>query len=435
MDKKYALKRGTVINKNKLFLTRFNNVYEDPKILLAQYLKGGLKLYDICKKCFKGRLEPEFRGVLYRMFLNIIPYDEPHHWIRYITEARNTYKTLQKELINSNVHIIPFMNCEDKKGTDNYEKYSKLIPHADYELIGIIKLDVDRTFQELDLFHNKKIKELLCKILYIYSKRNSDPSYCQGMNEILGTLLYALLPSITLNGEPSHNFQNNLSKSEFDPEYIFDQITNDEYFEMDLYLIYDELMSRDLKELYTYNDSRFRKKTNFEKRILTLEDIYNSEDSELGKRIKKIFYVYLKILDVELYEYLIDQVEPDIFLFRWILCMLNREISLKNVIRVWDCILAYEFVEFTVNTVETDKSRLNYLDYLCLGMILDLKPNLLAAEEGGMLLMNFLQYPNEKNINHVMKLAKQIGIKLNNGDLWEDKKLKENRIINNINNV
>ena len=65
MDKKYALKRGTVINKNKLFLTRFNNVYEDPKILLAQYLKGGLKLYDICKKCFKGRLESEFRGVLY----------------------------------------------------------------------------------------------------------------------------------------------------------------------------------------------------------------------------------------------------------------------------------------------------------------------------------------------------------------------------------
>ena len=113
--------------------------------------------------------------------------------------------------------------------------------------------------------------------------------------------------------------------------------------------------------------------------------------------------------------------------------MLNREISLKNVIRIWDSILAYEFIEFTVNTVEVDKTRLNYLDYFCLGMIEDLRENLLKAEEGGMLLMNFLQYPNEKNIKKVMRLAKKISIQLNNGNLWEDDKLKENTLNVNVN--
>ena len=113
--------------------------------------------------------------------------------------------------------------------------------------------------------------------------------------------------------------------------------------------------------------------------------------------------------------------------------MLNREISLKNVIRIWDSILAYEFIEFTVNTVEVDKTRLNYLDYFCLGMIEDLRENLLKAEEGGMLLMNFLQSPNEKNIKKVMRLAKKISIQLNNGNLWEDDKLKENTLNVNVN--
>ena len=193
-------------------------------------------------------------------------------------------------------------------------------------------------------------------------------------------------------------------------------------------------MSRDLKELYTYNDPRYRKKNNsIDKKNLTLEQIYDSEDSDLGKRIKRIFYVYLKTIDKELFDFLVDQIEPDIFLFRWILCMLNREISLKNVIRIWDSILAYEFIEFTVNTVEVDKTRLNYLDYFCLGMIEDLRENLLKAEEGGMLLMNFLQYPNEKNIKKVMRLAKKISIQLNNGNLWEDDKLKENTLNVNVN--
>ena len=218
MDKKFALRRSTIINKNKRFLTRFGYVYEDPKISLSNYLVGGLNLYQICNKCINGKLEPEFRGILYKMFLNLIPFNEPQVWLKYLTESRNAYKSITKELIDSNVNILPFMNCEEKKGTETYEKFSKLIPQEDYELIGLIKLDVDRTFQELDLFHNKKIKELLCKILYIYSKRNSDPSYCQGMNEILGTLFYALLPSMSLNSDTLKNVKHD--DKQLDPEYL-----------------------------------------------------------------------------------------------------------------------------------------------------------------------------------------------------------------------
>ena len=258
---------------------------------------------------------------------------------------------------------------------------------------------------------------MLIQILYIYSKKHTEPSYCQGMNEILGTLLYALLPSVTVNNINSKKQKTNI-------DILYEEITTDEYFEADLFTIYEELMSRDLRELYTYNEARFRNnKVTINKENLTEEELQNYEISELSKRINRIFYIFLKKVDVKLCEYLRDKVEQNIFLFRWILCMLNREISLKNVIWLWDCILAYEFIEFTVNTVEIDKTRLNYLDYICLGMIIDLKDKLYEEEEGSLLLMNFLQYPNEKNITNVCKLAEEISIKLNEKNLWEDSHL------------
>ena len=60
-------------------------------------------------------------------------------------------------------------------------------------------MDIDRTFQDLDLFHNNRVKEMLVKILYVNSIDNPNPSYCQGMNEILGTLFFAFLPSVRFN--------------------------------------------------------------------------------------------------------------------------------------------------------------------------------------------------------------------------------------------
>ena len=87
------------------------------------------------------------------------------------------------------------------------------------------------------------------------------------------------------------------------------------------------------------------------------------------------------------FELLNKSIEPNLFLLRWILCVLNREISLKNIFWIWDCILFYEFMEFTyernnkddnIKKDESDKiTRLNFLDYICLAMIFDLKKELI----------------------------------------------------------
>ena len=54
------------------------------------------------------------------------------------------------------------------------------------------------------------------------------------------------------------------------------------------------------------------------------------------------------------------------------MCILDREISLKHVLWIWDTIFYYEFIEFTFinNKTESDSgkhiNRLNFLDMVCL---------------------------------------------------------------------
>jgi len=64
--------------------------------------------------------------------------------------------------------------------------------HQDNDLKKIILLDINRTYQEKELFTNQKVKESICSVLYIWSKENPGVSYKQGMNEILAVIVLTL---------------------------------------------------------------------------------------------------------------------------------------------------------------------------------------------------------------------------------------------------
>ena len=408
-------------------LDEFNDIYEDSKTLLKNYIEGNLTLNNISHKVINNKIPKEFRIILYKICFNVIEFNNPKKWEENLNQKRNYYYNEVNKYINSNKNIIPFFNCTDIKGTKNYEKLYKLLPKNDEHLLSLIKLDVERTFQDLDLFKNPSIKEMLCKILYIFSKENTDPSYCQGMNEICGTLLYIFLPGMTVSeNEPQNDIpQMKVDISKIDTLYNF--LTNDIYFEADLYIIFNEIMSRDLKELYTYNDERYRnKKYEYDKLNLTLEDVEKTDESELVKRIKRVFYIKLKQIDFNLFKELVNKIDPDIFLLRWILCLLNREISLKNVMWLWDCIFFYELVEFTVNNEEKDMPRLNFLDSLCISMILNIKEDLVSCEKGTVM-MYLLQYPNEFNLREIIFNAIKLSKEIFKKDIWENGKLIEKK--------
>ena len=421
---------------NNEYLTRFNFVYEDPYKFFCDYLEGNITFSDIQKKCKSGKLNPETRCFIYKIFLNILPYNNPNSWKIILCQKRDLYYKKLNTLLSKNENILKFINCHSIKGTKVYEELFALIPVEYKEILSLIKLDVDRTFQDLDLFHNNKIKELLTKILFVYSIDNPHPSYCQGMNEILGTLFLSFYPSLKFNKFSKEEIDKENNDIITNKEILYYFIVDEQFFEADLFTIYIELMSRNLTVLYSYNDDKYKNVKSFgaeDTKNLTLEDLKKSEESDLMKRIKKIFYIYLKN-DQEYFELLNKSIEPNLFLLRWILCVLNREISLKNIFWIWDCILFYEFMEFTyernnnddnIKKDESDKiTRLNFLDYICLAMIFDLKKELINSEPS-VILCKFLKYPNEKNMKKIMKEAFKYSVSFNErNNFWDSDAIK-----------
>jgi TBC1 domain family protein 5 len=421
---------------NNEYLTRFNFVYEDPYKFFCDYLEGKITFSDIQKKCKSGKLNPETRCFIYKIFLNILPYNNPNSWKIVLCQKRDLYYKKLNTLLSKNENILKFINCHSIKGTKVYEELFALIPVEYKEILSLIKLDVDRTFQDLDLFHNNKIKELLTKILFVYSIDNPHPSYCQGMNEILGTLFLSFYPSLKFNKFSKEEIDKENNDIITNKEILYYFIVDEQFFEADLFTIYIELMSRNLTVLYSYNDDKYKNVKSFgaeDTKNLTLEDLKKSEESDLMKRIKKIFYIYLKN-DQEYFELLNKSIEPNLFLLRWILCVLNREISLKNIFWIWDCILFYEFMEFTyernnnddnIKKDENDKiTRLNFLDYICLAMIFDLKKELINSEPS-VILCKFLKYPNEKNMKKIMKEAFKYSVSFNEkNNFWDSDAIK-----------
>ena len=98
-------------SKEKKSLTRFNVIYEDPYKIFLQYLKGEISLYDIGNKCRSCQIYPEFRSILYRIFLGILPYDKPGEWKNCMKQRREAYEEKLNSLLSKSDHIIPFINC------------------------------------------------------------------------------------------------------------------------------------------------------------------------------------------------------------------------------------------------------------------------------------------------------------------------------------
>ena len=74
---------------------------------------------------------------------------------------------------------------------------------------------------------------------------------------------------------------------------------------------------------------------------------------------------------------------------------------------------------------ESDKiTRLNFLDYICLAMIFDLKKELINSEPS-VILCKFLKYPNEKNMKKILKEAFKYSVSFNErNNFWDSDAIK-----------
>ena len=378
------------------------------------------------EKCKKGELPENNRDLFWFFCLDILPHKDPSSWKQIITDLRGDYLSLKLTIITKNIE--EFILLEDKKGTDKYEDFRNKMDENDFDLLDLIKIDLERTYQDIDLYKNIKYKRIMTYVLFIYSKKYPNYGYKQGMNDICAVFLFALYKTYRLTTKFIKD----------DISFLYYIIhSNNEFIENDLFVLYSNFMNKGLSELYLYNQFKTNNLSTvpLEKKILlTKEDIYSFEDSQINKRIYYIFYKLLQNFDIPLYNEMINRVQPELFLFKWYICFLTREFPINKIVHLWDIIFAYDFIQYKLTNNESKKEyHFQFIESIFISMIICCKNTLMKSKNDNNFLDVLMHYPDNIKIETIIKEAIKIdsiinpykGFNLNDFNKIEEKKEEE----------
>ena len=426
-----------------------------------------LKFINLCKN---SDLENEqIRPMAWKIFFKVLPSDENTNlksWILKTISDRQKYENIiKKENINSIKYkgdpLTNFYlekknsqnnNNNNQTNNNNWDKFFN-----GYDLKKSIEQDINRTFQNLKLFKDNYVRELLLDILFYWSVQpeNKKMSYRQGMNDLLSILFFALFPFYfsekrkTINNFNINKYTNELyskEEQEFllslskEPSknsktlYLF--FHDEKYISHDLFTIFSNMMSLGIKKFYE-NPNDMINNSNFVQEDFLNFKIEEQQIDIVYKRALDIYHNKLRNYDQELFSNLIKHnIDPTTFMVRWLRCLFCREFSYKVSIQLWDIIFLEEFFQ--------SDNKFQFVDYLCVAMYENIRDDLLNGHEEDILRILF-RYPQIDTPKNLIKNAYKIrsffdfSIYQNQGNKDDFNKevkinLNKNNDINNNNN-
>ena len=380
-------------------ITELSLIFKE-KILLNPYRVEDLKKLAINAKLSKEKLRP----IAWKIFLGVLPNTTSlKEWVEIISNQREEYKKKLKKYCKIKKFVgDPLGGGKKKKKNEG--------PVEDTDLKDLINKDLDRTHQEMELFLQNKIKNILANVLYIWSKENSIVSYRQGMNELLAIIFIAFYPFyFACTRKPKTTKEDiieylkdmNLYKDDI---YIF--FHDEDEIQSDLFYTFEALMKKGMTNLF---DPHFLQKDDPGYKMYEIfpqmwkDDSNENKPTYVYRRSSLIIKEKLKSLDNELYSHFkkID-LNCEVFLQRYLRCIFCREFNLNDVYIIWDII-------FYDNYVNRSKEKYDfiYMEYICIAMIFKIRDRLKDADQNECFSMLF-KYPEIKDIMDIIKLAKKV---------------------------
>lgn len=175
------------------------------------------------------------------------------------------------------------------------------------ELLRQILVDLPRTSPNLPFFQQEPIQRMMERILYIWSIRHPASGYVQGMNDLLTPLLQ-------------------IAMQPFVPDVLrCDVLALDTTLlsnvEADAYWSLTKLLDN-IQDHYTFSQP------GLQRMVLRLEDLMRRHSPKLDAHFVEEGIQYMQ------------------FAFRWMNCLLLRELPLRSILRLWDTYLAEERAGF-----------------------------------------------------------------------------------------
>lgn len=227
-----------------------------------------------------------------------------------------------------------------------------------------IKIDIPRTSPRIKLYQHDTTQRSLERILYLWAVRHPASGYVQGINDLATPFFQTFL---------SGYVDNDTDVCKFDPELLpkdaMDAVEADTFWCL-------------TKLLEGIQDNYIHAQPGIIRQVGELKDLINRIDSEL--------YTHFVRENVEFIQ----------FSFRWMNCLLMREISMESTIRMWDTYLSEPdgFSEFHV--------------YVCAAYLVKWSDELKSMEFQE--IMMFLQDPPTKDWTE-----KDIELLLSEAFIWQ----------------
>ncbi|KAF2228036.1 rab-GTPase-TBC domain-containing protein, partial [Elsinoe ampelina] len=188
-----------------------------------------------------------------------------------------------------------------RPSTQSYRAKGRGLDEAIWHQISI---DVPRTNPHLELYGYEATQRSLERILYVWAIRHPASGYVQGINDLVTPFWQVFLASYITDSD----VESGMDPGQL-PKQVLDAVEADSYWCL-------------TKLLDDIQDNYIAAQPGIQRQVAALRDLTTRIDERLAKHLEA------------------EGVEFIQFSFRWMNCLLMREISVKNTVRMWDTYLA-----------------------------------------------------------------------------------------------
>lgn len=231
-----------------------------------------------------------------------------------------------------------------------------------------ISVDIPRTSPGLALFHVAEVQAALERILYVWASRHPASGYVQGMNDIVTPFFFVFLSEFA----PDGTGMDMLAWTSLDK--IDNAAGAVASAEADSYWCLTSLL-KDIQDYYTFAQP------GIQRRVLYLRDLVGRVDAPLRSHLEQEGVDFIQ------------------FAFRWMNCLLMREIPFPLILRLWDTYLS-----------EPDGFALFHV-YVCAALLVSFSNQLQEMEFQDMVM--FLQ-----NLPTAEWTTKEVDVVLSQAYMW-----------------
>lgn len=370
---------------------------------------GTVNLRDLRKLAWNG-IPPELRASVWQLLIGYLPANRGRQTAilhRKRTEYAEGLKNVSTQILFVDDTVIGTASlaasASNSSNKDNPLSKDKLLYHQ-------IKIDVKRTNPSLPLYAHVATQLSLKKILYLWAVRHPASGYVQGINDLvtpfyqifLGNYIWQLQKEAAILAGGIDNL------ALFIPGLLVgdDSVEKDEQEEK---LLADPALMTYTAETFDPSLLSARVTSHLEAdtywcltRLLeNITDNYIHEQPGILRQVGDLRILILKIDPELLNHFEAEGVEFIQFLFRWMNCLLMREMTVELVIRMWDTYLS-----------ETPQGFNLFHVYVCAAFLIKFSAELKEKDFQDILL--FLQSPPTTNWTE-----KDIEVMLSEAFIWQ----------------